>query len=549
MSTEIKYGVVIDNNDIHQTGKIRILLVGEDLPSNYRTKGISELKIILANLDVTGNHTPWQKSTVTKVADPYLADAFLPKCFSLIPHEGQLVKIIVYPEANYKEYLGPHITSLENQSEGYVNAINSFKTTNKTDIITKGYSNKITDVGLYGNNSQLILGDKELFLRTNFQEFNGKKKNSSLSFFQQSTFNKTYSVEKKKVSRIETPDTLLTHIVNVNVTKKNRVVLNEKTVVATIQLRSVINYKNKNGKIGVTTTSYDPKADYGSDIELEFVMKTDNVVDISNFIIELQQSLLKKNVPQLLVQKEVDGVLLSTINTPTYDLVITDFRSMTANHTVIIDRKSVDVISLVVVIDKNQPVYGLNAATLTTLGVDVSYSTVNPKYYAKEMKNLGLINDLTIKYQNNFKIESNIFNVNPRIVSSEESIITLDGDIDSYTVMGSKKILLTSTQVTPNLISDKPTQYGLTQKELHDLTDPKALNTFSSVRGERLIEMIKQLIDLFLQHGHSTGVTVKNSMEDDTRNKLVKIKEELSKRVNADLSGGPNVLNQFIRIN
>ena len=549
MPTEIKYGVVVDNNDIHQTGKIRILLIGEDIPSTYRSKSINELKNLLYNLDVAGNYVPWQKSTLTKKADPYLADAFLPKSISIIPDEGQLVKIITYPEANYKEYIGPHITSLDNQKEGYVNAVNAFKTTNKTDLITKGFTNKVSDVSFYGTNSQLILSDKELFLRTNSQENNGKKKNPKLSLFQQSTFNKTYSVVDKKSTTIQTPDTILTHILNVKVVKKQRDILNEKTVIATLQLLSVINFKNRDGKIGVTTSSYNAKNDYGSDIELEFIMSTDDMVEVSNFIIQLNQSLLKRSVPQLLNQSQVGDVLQSTTTTPTYDLIVNDYRQMTANHVVITDRKAVDVISLVVTMDKNQINYPLTTDTLTRLGVSQSYSTTNVKFYAKEMKNLSLINDLTTKYQNNFKVESNILNVTPKIVDTIESDVTLDGDIDSYSVIGSKKIILASTQITPNLISNKPTQYGLTQKELTNLIDPKALNTFSSVRGERLIEVINQLIDLFLQHGHSTGVTVKNSMEEDTRNKLVKIKEELSKKVNPDLSGGTNLLNQYIRIN
>lgn len=549
MPAEIKYGVVIDNKDIHETGMIRVLTLEQDLPATYRSKSIIELKTILFNLDNAGNYTPWQKSTKFKVADPYLADAFLPKQINIIPQEGQLVKLMLFNEANNKEYVGPHITSLENQNENYVNAINSFKVTSNRNLISKGYVNKVSDYGLYGSNSQLILSDKELFLRTNAQSYDSKRKDTNMAIFQQSSFDTSLILDNKTITSIETPEILISHIVDVQVVKKYRDILNEKTIVATIKVSSVLNYHNSKGKIGVTDRTYSPTIDYNPNLELVFELTTDNANDVNSYVTDLKIALLNKKISELLNLVYVDGLLQTTVVLPTYQVVITDYRTMTQNYTEILNRSEVDVLGLIVKINTNQVTYVISDDSLQLLGIPLTTKIKNPVFYNKEATNLVLINSFISKYRNNYNVETVLFKTNPKIVETVTSEYNRIKQQDSYTLSGSKKILLVSTEITPNLISDNPANYGLTQKELNNLVDPRLLNTFSSVRGEKIIDVLNLLIDLFISHGHSTGVTIKDSLEDDTRNKLIKVKEELTKKVNPDLSGGTNLLNQYIRIN
>lgn len=549
MSTEIKHAVVIDNKDIYQTGKIRVLLLDSDIASEYRTKNIAELKNLLFNLDAKGNYKPWQKSTLSKSADPYLAEPFLPKQINLIPEEGQLVKIVTYSDGNFKEYIGPQISSLENQKENYVNSLSEFRNVTKKDLITNGYVNKVSDFGIYGNNSQLIFGDKEMFFRTNFQDFNGKKKNIEQTIFQQSTFNSTLNSEKKITTTIEEPEKVISHLLDVFILKKVRTVANEKTITASIKLVNILHHKNNNGRLGVTNKTFEPNNQYMDGHEdLDFTLQTDDANDVSKFIDELRSGLVNKKLEMLATLTDTIDGIKTTINTDSYSVEIKDSRMMTQNHVVITDRKEVELFGFVIRV-RNTQLFETTAEALEILGISDQYLKTNPKFYAKEKNNLIHLNTIINRYANNNKVEGKFTNDNPKAITKETSKINFEDKKDTFTVTASKKLLFLSTQVTPNLISSNPSQYGFTQQELVDLIDPKKLNTFSSVRGERLIEMMITLINLFLQHGHSTGNTVKNSLEDDTRNKLIAMKEELTKKVNTDLTGGPNLLNPYIRIN
>lgn len=347
--TNIKYGIVVDNNDIYDSGKIRVLELEKDLPSGYRAKNITELKTILSNLDVKGNHVPWQKGSNVKTSDPFLADPFLPKNINPIPEVGQLVKIILYDNAIYKEYVGPYISDLENINEGYINSLNSYKITNKKNLIDKGYVNKVKDYGLHGKNSQLLLSDKEFLLRTNHQDYQTKRKNSKLAMIQQSTYNNTMLLDRKVVNELVEPEKLITHLLEVTIEKKIRTVLNEKTIIGNINLISVINHVNQNGKIGLTSKTYSPTKEYTDGLlEISFEIKTDDTYDIIKFIDELKNGLLNKRLPQLATLIEADNSLQTTLVEKTYEVLITDHRKMTLNHSVITDRKEVDVLSLVI---------------------------------------------------------------------------------------------------------------------------------------------------------------------------------------------------------
>jgi hypothetical protein len=547
MPAEIKYGIVVDNKDITETGKIRVLLMEQDVPASFRSKSIVELKKFLANADAVGNYIPWSKSSSTKSADPYLTEPFLPKQINLIPEEGQLVKVMIYEEAQYREYVGPAISSLENQKENYVNSLNAFKYNTKKDLIKTGYVTRVQDFSLYGNNSQLILSDKEVFLRTNHQTTTGtKQKNSNLSLLQQSTFNTTLTVEKKKRNVVQEPDKLISHLLEITVHKKFRSFLNEPTLIATLQLKSALDLLNNNGKRGLLNKSYSPKAAYeDAPVELEFQIQTDDIASINSFIEEIKQGLLDKKISQL--ANTSGGV--TELDTPNGKITITDNRTMTRTFTEITDRKEVDVISFIVRSKPGQSLYTVNEDTLTGLGVVAGFKETNPTFYRKELTNLSGINEIINKFNLNTTIESKLMQEGPRTVEVDDNNFTVDQRKDSFSVQASNKILMLSTQVTPNLISSNPSQYGLTQQELTNLVDPSQLKTYSLVRGELMVQTLLRLVDLFLAHGHSLMNTTKNSLEEETRAELIKLKEELTKKVNPDLSGGPKVLNQYIRVN
>jgi hypothetical protein len=468
----------------------------------------------------------------------------------LIPEEGQLVKVVIYGEAMYREYIGPHISSLENEKEGYVNTLSSHKFNYHKDLIKNGYVNSIEDFGILHNNSQVVLADKELFLRTNAQEYSGKKKNQKMALYQQSTFNTTLTVETTKKKVVQEPEKIISHLLEISVNKKFREFISERTIHANIKLVSLLDHKNQNGKLGVTNNTYNSANPYNDgEIELEYDIVTDDVSEIEKVIDQLKLNILDRKISDLATLTQNGVVYTTTVTTPGADITITDRRTMTRAHAEISDRKEVEVISFVIRFSPDQKLFETSTQALELLGVSAGFMQTNPKFYAKERGNLEGFNNLINRYFGNNTIESKLMNESPTVVETEQTNPKFDTKKDSYNIQASDKILMLSTQVTPNVISNDPKEYGLTQKQISELVDPTKAQTYSTIRGELLLSMMIKLIDLFLAHGHSTGNTVKDSLEQDTRNELSKMKEQLLVKVNPDLSGGPDILNQYIRLN
>jgi hypothetical protein len=104
--------------------------------------------------------------------------------------------------------------------------------------------------------------------------------------------------------------------------------------------------------------------------------------------------------------------------------------------------------------------------------------------------------------------------------------------------MSAKKIIL-----GPYNADIKLKEYGLNENEIFNLLNA----SHPTIKGDIMVQLLITLIDLMISHGHSTGDTVKGSLDEDSRKKLEEIKNLLTTKTNKDYSGGPDILNQNVR--
>jgi hypothetical protein len=543
----IKYAVCADNEDPYEAHRIRVIF--EDKSNLLNTN--SNVEAILNKLDTgsSQNYTAWEKAT--KVSDPYMVEPFLPKHLNIIPKKGELVKIISFGGAQKEqfEYVGPHISTLENTNFDPANrakALTRFSklNPNKNNLVKKGFiADGTKNVVFRGrDNVEFILGDNNAVLRTGFQDKTNKRKNTDYSFIQVANFNSGLTITENNENVTIEPTIPIDYVVEFKIDKLPRLSSQDKTIKLIISVYPASSIVNDNGLIGLNTDVYLERKDYLStaSVDLQIVYLTDLAESIPSVIntllINLDNNKVGLSMPDIL-----DNSI--AFSTPNGDYQITDNRTNN-NGSAITDRDEFMLSTYLVRVSPSQIDFNNltnNDSELSLLGIRETQTS-----YKKDISMLNYLGGYLTEFRSDVQIRKRRPNQYPRIESVPVKRESYNRNIkDSAIITASNKILMVSTKVNSDFIESLPTSYGVTQKRITEFYK----KTHPTLRGDLTIQLINELIELILTHGHSVGNTVQNSIDEPTKNKLENIRKRLNQRVNDDLSGGPEILNQFIRIN
>ena len=499
MSSIIDLAIVDDNIDPKGIGRIRVKLTGEPT----------------GPIEKSADYEPWGLN------DPFIANPFLPTNINYIPQKGQTVKIITYDPDNKlinREYIaGPFTTVHDFQSQ--INARQVENTTYGTSVKTmndifnsngdyvekksKGTLSTLKDYAIYGPyGSDVLLTENGITLR------GGK------------LLSKQGASDKDRSKIIEYP--LLAEKRSILSLKKfgtKQQFVDVETEVITLpskKLSYVIEYNVSSTNISDSSFTiswyiYEVKDILGDTFNTR-VFGSNSVQDLSSYADKVK-----------LVNED------RTLTTPTFTQTVGSYELayVTIRNTICeLHSEGVKKFNGKIPKLNLHPFYYRPVRTLTdkTFLTKITPGCLNTSTYAS-----GLVFSLlepTPKPKGEKKKEKILKTVSTTI---EQSFGTLSSD----------KIYFISTDAntvgTKKIPFDKLDTYEYTQEDLLTKIEP---NTYSSVRGETLIEYLDILTRVIEGHAHQPAKPmVKNGYPDWDR--LMELRKTLEN----------DILNKSIRIN
>ena len=549
MKADYILGVCIYNDDPLNYGRIRAIPLNDVL--NYSTFG--SIKNYLSNQDTKAEnqnvYKPWYSVNYEKFKerDPFLCDPFLPKNIVVPPKSGQLIKIINYDDPRVKpEYIGPYSIDQLTLTEEYTNAIINLQ----KNISVKEVLPKYGKMFLSGfQNEQVILGDNEIIFRLAHVNTD-KTRNTTYPFIQLSKFNQGYDVKKETVTITEEVDVPIDYVAQLFIDYTSKTLPEDKNFTGTLILFNGQKQKNTKNKLGLTSKTISNQNSYvdknSGNYLVKYLINSSDLNDLSTIIENILQSL------------KTNGVLLY------YKTKNQDGSTAPINQIIQSDKHIINIYNNI----PNEPnaggahdptnsnlVNGLNnwifrLAPSTNIN---NYSSVidlkNPPNLPSN--NINMINyneykslDLYLSKMSNIRKYGSLLNNSNKTSTYEKTIPKSNGTPISANVVYSDKYLFLSSLTSPSLV-DNTNYDGIPAQKVAEYFNNTNLNvkTYGWMRGEKMMELLLDIMDMFTRHGHEAGKDPRASITQTTIDDLEKIKKRIKDEIN------PNQNNVIINHN
>ena len=553
MKADYILGICVDNEDPRNSGRIRALPLNE--LGLYST--IGELRTYLSNQDTKAEsgkiYRPWYttKNTDYKERDRFLCEPFLPKNINIPPYPGQLVKILKYDDnlAN-NEFIGPYTIEQVTLTEEFRNVVfNLQKSTNLKEVLPQ--YGKMFLSGY--RNEQAILGNDEIIFRLAHINPDSTRK-TTYPFIQLSQFNQGYDLKKETVTVTEEVDLPIDFICQLFIDYIPKNDISDKNFTATLVLFNAQKFKNEKNKIGLTSKTFSNEKQYVGKVDqnylVKYVVNTTTINDFSSIIENILQSLKTNGVLPYYVTKNPDGSIASTTQTITntkHTINIFNNIPNEPNSGGAVDATNSNIVNGL----KNwlfRMAPGTNITNYNS-GVDMS----NPPNLPATNVNTVNYNDYRsldayiTKNQQIRKYGSLLNNAN-RTSTYEKNIPRSNGSPLSANLVYADKFLFLSSITSPSLIDDVNYD-GIPSQKVAEYFNNSNLNvkTYGWVRGEKIMELLTDMMEMFSRHGHEAGKDPRASITQTTIDDLEKIK----KRIKDEMTSNQNnvILNHNLRFN
>jgi hypothetical protein len=553
MKADYILGICVDNEDPRNSGRIRALPLNE--LGVYSTLG--ELRTYLTNQDTKAEagkiYTPWYttKNTNYKERDRFLCEPFLPKNINIPPNPGQLVKILKYDDnlAN-NEFIGPYTVEQVTLTEEFRNVVlNLQKSTNLKEVLPQ--YGKMFLSGY--RNEQAILGNDEIIFRLAHINPDSTRK-TTYPFIQLSQFNQGYDLKKETVTVTEEVDIPIDYICQlfIDYTPKNDI--GNKNFTCTLVLFNAQKFTNEKNKIGLTSKSFSNVKPYVDKIDanylVKYVINTTTINDFSSIIENILQSLKTNGVLPYYVTKNPDGSVASTTQTITNDKHTINIFNNIPNEPN--SGGAVDATNSNIVNGLKNWLFRMAPGTSITnyrSGVDMSNppnlpaTNINTVNY-NDYRNL----DAYITKNQEVRKYGSLLNNANRTSTYEKNIPRSNGTPLSANLVYADKFLFLSSITSPSLIDDI-NHDGIPSQKVAEYFNNSNLNvkTYGWVRGEKIMELLTDMMEMFSRHGHEAGKDPRASITQTTIDDLEKIK----KRIKDEMTSNQNnvILNHNLRFN
>ena len=501
MGSIISLAVVDNNVDPKGIGRIRVKLTG----------------VPTGPIEKARDYEPWDEN------DPFIANPFLPTNINFIPEIGQSVKIIVYNPDNdlvNREYIaGPFTTVHDYQSQ-----------TNSRQVENTSYGSNVKKMNNVFSENGTYVKEKSEGTISNLKDYAIYGPYGSDVLF---TENGLTLRGGKLVSKDSASDKVRTDIINFPVLSEKRSILSlkkfgtkqelkeEETVIEKVpykKLSYIIEYNINDTNTGGSSYTidwyvYEVKKIYGQTFNTN-VFSRDVAQDLSSYSEQIKLI-------------NTDG----TSSSPSFSQTASDYQGA--------------------YIKIRTTLCELNNDGLRKFDGNLHKVSLHPFYYrpVKTLNSVEFLSKIRPGCFGNSTVMGSglVFSPNeptpkPITEKKKEKILkTVSTTLEqSFSTLSSDKIFMLSTDTNvvtggKKILFNKLDKYEYTQEDLLSSIEP---NTFSTVRGETLLEFLDVLTRVIAGHAHQpTKPMVKNGYSD--WDKLVKLRQTLEN----------DILNKSIRIN
>lgn len=512
-------GICVSNNDPQNFGRIRAI------PINVlgRISVLSDVLNYINELDdvavIEKKYEPWTtvKKGEFRERDPYLCEPFLPKHIGLLPKTGQLVKIIKSDVNNNNEFIGPYTIDQLNLTEEYRNVINNLQyPSNINEVIPKQDNFYLSGY----NNEQVILGDNQAIIRLGHVDKN-KKRKVTYPFIQLSQYNNSYDIKDEVTTQVIENEFIIDYIMEIDIINIVKNSATHKNLIGNIHLFSTKNIINQNNLIGVTNFTYRRSDIYNKDNFLvTHRIECNNITDFKSKINEIIVSykdnkkipFFNKTIDQQIQRFDTDNVSVITNNR------FTNFNNSGGgiNDTVVIP-------------DLNTWIFRLNPRNTLSSANNIEIPPNLPENSLEYIRIIEFNNllSLTSDLKNEMRFGKFLIN-DQQVIQKTNKVLKINNKPNTSLITHSDKTLIL-THKTKGIIRDKFND-GISSETFNILLDD--IKTYGVIRGENLLKLLLDIIDIITNHGHVAGVNPLGSMEETTKERLSEMKNRILRDLN-----------------
>jgi hypothetical protein len=555
METKFSRGICIDNEDPLNLGRIRV--VPYEIFKDYIS--ISDI-VYKLNIDNKSGayYTEWSLDTSKgKQADPYLSHSFLPPQISIKPKPGQVVRLIYFEDAGKKasNYIGPITFDDINMSQTYVE-----HDIGKNYNVNENISNSVTDAVFSGyNNEQINLGDNRILMRLDHISNNTRKKQYPL--FQISKFTKNLNYKVETVTKSELPEIYLDYILEINFDYVKKNTLNDKNIRCTVNLfeSKLVQY---NGKLGLTNKLYSQNQDYFSgDLSAQYttshVLEFNDIESLDKAVEDIISSY--KDQKTIKYYKPTDGAVQIATDNKNGTITVYNRLTNTPNQgggnnepTAVVPNLNNFVVRIKPYVKNTytNPSFDLQSSLSIPLTQPIDNTSLEYVRFQEFNTFIGKVKKYTTeRFLGNQNLQTPVTSTVKQTKVTETEVET------TVHTLYADKFLLLSSVVSPNYLENPKDGMSLetVSKFLSNLNRESGTNidysTYGLVRGEELLKLLNEILNVFLTHGHSIG-QVENSLsksaESTVNNLIARITEEINGNSARPTS---KIINHNLRLN
>lgn len=544
MKADYKLAVCFSINDPQNLGRIRAI------PIDFLGKA-STLRDILLYIEKEDQkaidallYRPWYSAKIGnfKQRDKYVCEPFLPKNIGVTPNPGQLVKIIQYEDLSEKiEYIGPYTIDQVSLNEEYRNVINNLqKNLNLSEALPKRGKTFLSGY----NNEQIILGNDELLIRLSHINQINKTRKTSYPFIQLSQFQNSYVVKEKTRTLTETPDTAIDYICELFLNYTPKLNANTKNFTADLILYDASKLINTRNQIGLTKDTYNPTRDYITRNTTNFIVKHSiNTTSANDLVKIIEEILAGYNTGGLIKYFDPNNTTTSQ-RTESETTII-----QVANNIPVTPNSGGAVSASNIVFGIKNWLFRIKPTTkITNYQGSLTPPNVPPGNIENIRYNDYVSLDAMISRYSREKKYGNLAINNTRTTTITTPTPESTQKPQSVHTVYADKFLFLSSLNSLNLI-DNLNFDGLPSNKIAEYlsgTNPN-VRTYGFVRGERLMELLNEILDMFLRHGHEAGKDPRASIVQSTQEAV----ENIKKKIKDELKEGQNnvIINHNFRLN
>lgn len=567
MKAEFSLGICFNSNDPLNYGRIRVAPYNEY--KNHVSFSSIENAIRLINAD-SAMYDEWseksgfaqkvftQNNANKKIKDPYLAYPFLPNQISVIPKPGQVVRLIKYEDGTVN-YIGPVSQNPIDLTTTYFEEKNSTTFRVEDDI-----SNSVDEAVFSGhNNEQMLLGNDRILLRLDHLSNRSRKK--TYPIFQISKFTKTLNYSVKDVTETTKPNVFLDHIIEISFDYRRKEDFDSKNIICTINLYNTLEIvtTRQSGKSevfkGLMKNDYNRFSDYTSGLNynqytVSHTLEFNDVESMDKAIEDIIASYKTKKIkyynPQLVGTQKIESQsnLITLVNR-----IPIKSNSAGANHET--TDEVADLKDFVVRINPiNRDIYTNPSVDLQDkLGIPATQPTDTSSLNYIRFKEFNTFITKIKKYNNDRFLGDQELQVPiTTTVKKTESSIN-DKDV-TVSVNYSDKFLFLSSINSLDFLENP--REGMSKETISKFLSNLSVDetgrryeTYGFVRGEKILELLDQILTVFLSHGHSIGQS-EGSLSKNAVELIKNLRGQIAQEINGNTPNSTtNIINHNLRLN